>query len=86
MSQAGNRFGERVAAEGLVEGNRKPKPVAHEINVALDRLHRHLDLGRKLVPVWALPGLDDGKDLLHAIQGRPRVQHALPGAGSACLF
>lgn len=72
------RLRETIPAAVLIVGDGKTEPFAHEVDVALDRLRRNLDVGGQPVAVWEFPGLDGLKNLLHPVQRRPGEQ----GTGS----
>ncbi len=54
----------------LVVLDRQPELVAHELDVTLDRLRRHLQLVRQLATVRKLSGLQLGVQLHHARERR----------------
>src|SRR4051794_17718054 len=52
--------------------NRQPEPITHEIDVALNRLGRDLELGRDLLAVREMAGLQGCMKSHHSLQRGPR--------------
>ncbi len=79
LGKTRNRFGVNEAEMQLVVLDRQPELVAHELDVALDRLRRNLQLVRQLAAIWKLSRLQLGVQLHHARQRRPgKLLHGFP--------
>ena len=72
-----NRLGESIPLPLLVKGNRQMEPLAHKIQIALDRLDGHLDVRSQTMTVGELSRLDGLEDLLHPVEWWPGVEGSL---------
>src|SRR5437867_2231797 len=68
--KSGDRF--RVVESKLlrVVTNRQSKPIAHKIDVTLDRFWRDLEFRRDLLAVWKVVRLQRSVQLHHSLQRR----------------